>query len=327
VGQRKVQRYLRSGLLPQLRVFEAVVRHGSFTRAAEELHISQPTASLHIKKLTETVELRLLEQVGKRVHPTAAGVALSTACEEILGALVRFEDTLSGLRDLRSGSLTLAAATTEKYIVPRLLAEFMRRHPGIEVSVRVLPCEALLARLVEGMDDLYLLTHPPERTDLIVHPVLPNPFVVLARSDHPLAGAKSTPFARFAQEPLIMREPGSGTRAVTKRVFAERGLKPSVRVELGCNDAIREAVLAGLGVAVLARYSIGFDLDPQALAVLDVEGFPIESDWHIAYPAGKRLSPIAHAFMEMVQREAKRLLAATPAASAARGDPAARRPT
>ncbi|MGE5791542.1 MAG: LysR family transcriptional regulator, partial [Bacteroidota bacterium] len=182
-----MQRYLRSGLLPQLRVFEAVVRHGSFTRAAEELHISQPTASLHIKKLTETVELRLLEQVGKRVHPTAAGVALSAACEEILGALVRFEDTLSGLRDLRSGSLKLAAATTEKYIVPRLLAEFVRRHPGIEASVRVLPCEALLARLVDGIDDLYLLTHPPERADLVAHPVLPNPFVVLARSDHPLA--------------------------------------------------------------------------------------------------------------------------------------------
>jgi DNA-binding transcriptional LysR family regulator len=312
VGQGKVQRYLRSGLLPQLRVFEAVVRHGSFTRAAAELHIAQPTASLHIKKLTDTVGVPLLEQVGKRVNPTAAGVALKTACAEIQGALERFEDNLCGLRGLSAGSLRIAAATTEKYIVPRLLAEFVRRHPEIEASVQVLPCEALLTRLADGADDLYFLSLPSGRDGIAMQPVLPNPFVVLARSDHPLAGARSTPFARFAQEPLIVREPGSGTRAVTDRVFAARGLAPAIRMELGCNDAIKEAVLAGLGVAVLARYSIGFDLDPRALAVLDVEGFPIESDWHIAHPAGKRLSPIARAFMAMVQEEAQRLLAVPP---------------
>jgi DNA-binding transcriptional LysR family regulator len=312
VGQGKVQRYLRSGLLPQLRVFEAVVRHGSFTRAAAELHIAQPTASLHIKKLTDTVGVPLLEQVGKRVHPTAAGVALKTACAEIQGALGRFEDNLCGLRGLSAGSLRIAAATSERYIVSRLLAEFVRRHPEIEASVQVLPCEALLARLADGADDFYFLSPPSGRDGVVMQPVLPNPFVALARSDHPLAGARSTPFARFAQEPLIVREPGSGTRAVTQRVFAAHGLKPAIRMELGCNDAIKEAVLSGLGVAVLARYSIGFDLDPRALVVLDVEGFPIESDWHIAHPAGKRLSPIARAFMTMVQGEAQRLLAAPP---------------
>ena len=312
MGQGKVQRYLRSGLLPQLRVFEAVVRHGSFTRAAAELHIAQPTASLHIKKLTDTVGVPLLEQAGKRVHPTAAGVALETACAEIQGALERFEDNLCALRGLSAGSLRIAAATTEKYIVPRLLAEFVRRHPEIEASVQVLPSEALLTRLADGADDLYFLSLPSGRDGIAMQPVLPNPFVVLARSDHPLAGARSTPFARFAQEPLIVREPGSGTRAVTNRVFAARGLEPAIRMELGCNDAIKEAVLAGLGVAVLARYSIGFDLDPRALAVLDVEGFPIESDWHIAHPAGKHLSPIARAFMAMVQEEAQRLLAVPP---------------
>ena len=127
----------------------------------------------------------------------------------------------------------------------------------------------------------------------------------------PLVQAERQP-DRFAQEPLIVREPGSGTRAVTQRVFAAHGLKPTIRMELGCNDVIKEAVLCGLGVAVLARYSIGFDLDPRALVVLDVAGFPIESEWHIAHPAGQRLSPIARAFMTMVQGEAQRLLAAPP---------------
>jgi DNA-binding transcriptional LysR family regulator len=310
VGQGKVQRYLRSGLLPQLRVFEAIVRHGSFTRAAAELHIAQPTASLHIKKLTDTVGLPLLEQVGKRVRPTAAGLALKSACVEIEATLGRFEDTLGGLRGLSGGRLRIAAATTEKYIVPPLLAEFVRRYPDIEASVQVLPREPLLARLAEGADDLYLLPPLAERDGIVMHPVLPNPFLVLARSGHPLAGARSTPFARFAQEPLLVREPGSVTRAVTERAFAANGLEPAVRMELGCNDAIREAVLAGLGVAVLARYAIGLRLDTDALAVLDVEGFPIESNSHIAHPSGKRLSPIARAFMMMVQSEARSLLAA-----------------
>jgi DNA-binding transcriptional LysR family regulator len=146
---------------------------------------------------------------------------------EIEATLERFEDNLCGLRGLSAGSLRIAAATTEKYIVPRLLAEFVRRHPEIEPLVQVLPCEALLARLADGADDLYFLSLPPGREGIVMQPVLPNPFVVLARSDHPLAGARSTPFARFAQEPLIVREPGSGTRAVTKRIFAAHGLERS----------------------------------------------------------------------------------------------------
>ena len=143
----------------------------------------------------------------------------------------------------------------------------------------------------------------------MAQPILPNPFVVLARSDHPLAGVKSVPFSRFAQEPLLVREPGSGTRAVAERVFAERGLAPRVRMELGSNEAIKEAILAGLGVAILARYSIGFDLDPQELAVLDVEGFPIESHTGTSsIQRGKHLSPAARAFCQLVRVETKGLL-------------------
>jgi len=314
--QRKIQRYLRHGMLPQLRAFEAVARHGNFTLAAAELHIAQPTVSVQIKKLTETVGLPLLEQVGKRVYPTAAGAALSVACEQILGALALLDNTLCDLRDLRSGTLKIAAGTTEKYIVPRLLAEFVRRYPGVAASVQVLPCESLLERFVEDADDLYLLTHPPQRDGIVVQPILPNPFVVFARSDHPLASVKRVPFSRFAQEPLIVREPGSSTRAVAKRLFAERGLDLRARMELGSNEAIKEAILGGLGIAILARYSIGFDLDPQELAVLDIEGFPIELYWHFVYPAGKHLSPAARAFVEMVKREAKSLLAVAPLSSA-----------
>jgi DNA-binding transcriptional LysR family regulator len=307
--QSKIQRYLKAGMLPQLRVLEAVARHGSFTRAAAELHIAQPTASLHIKKLTETVGLPLVEQVGRRVVPTAAGHALGATCTEIMGALARLDETLSDLRELRSGSLRIAASTSEEYVVPRLLAEFVRRHRGIEASIQVLPCAAVLARLAEDMDDLYVCTHPPASGEIVAERMFPNPILVYARRDHPLAGLKSVPLARFAQEPLLVPETGSGSRAVVERVFAERNLRPRVRMELGSNEAIKEAILSGIGVAVLARYAVGFDSQSEELAVLDVEGFPIERYWHFVYPAAKHLSPAARAFIEMVKCEANSVLA------------------
>ncbi|MGH8683541.1 MAG: LysR family transcriptional regulator [Burkholderiales bacterium] len=306
--QRRIQRYLRHGTLPQLRLLEAVIRLGSLTRAAEELHIAQPTASLHLKKLGDAVGLPLLERSGKRIRPTAAGRALGAACREILGTLTRLEDTLTEVREPGSGLLRIAAGTTATYIVPRLLAEFVRRHPRTAASVQVLSQSALLDRLREDADDLYLLTHPPHGDGIAVHPVLPNPFIVLARRDHALARVRPVPLARFAEEPLLVREPGSATRAVAERVFAARSLRPRVRMELGSNEAIKEAILAGLGVAILARYSIGFELDPR-LAVLDVEGFPVELRWHFAYPAVRHLSPLAQAFLDMVKLEAASLLA------------------
>jgi LysR family transcriptional regulator, low CO2-responsive transcriptional regulator len=306
--QRKIQRYFRHGVLPQLRVFEAVARHGNFTRAAAELHLAQPTVSLHIKKLTETVGLPLLERRGNRVCPTEIGAALGTVYADLFGAFARFEDRLCELSERRGGTLKITAGTNEKYIVPRLLAEFVQRSAGIEVSLQVLPRQGVLARLANDADDLYVLTDPPQSEALVARPVLPNPFIVLARRDHPLAGAKSIPFSRFAQEPLLVREPGSSTRAVVDRIFAERGLEPRVRMELGSNEAIKEAILAGMGMAVLARYSLGLRLDQRELTVLDVEGFPIELNWHFVYLAGKRLSPVARAFVEMVRHEAKSLL-------------------
>jgi DNA-binding transcriptional LysR family regulator len=307
----RISRYLRHGTLTQLRAFEAVARHGNFTRAAEELHMAQPTVSAQMRKLAVTVGSPLLEQVGKRVHPTAAGIALSAACGEIVTALERFEQTLSDLRQLRAGTLRIAADTTVKYMVPCMLAEFARRHPGIEASLQVLRSDALLERLAQDADDLYLLTDPPQRDGIVVHPILPNPFVVLARCDHPLARAKSIPFARLAGEPLLVREDGSATRAVTNRLLVQRGVEPKVCVELGSNEAIMEAIVAGMGVAVLARYSIGLRLDRHELVELDVEGFPLELYWYAAYPAGKHLSPPAAAFIDMLKCDASALLATT----------------
>lgn len=306
--QGKIRRYLKHGMLPQLRVFEAVARHGSFTRAAEELFLAQPTVSVQIRKLTETVGLPLLEQIGKRVHPTGAGRELYAACQDIFRTLDGVEDALSDIRGLKSGSLRIATSTSGKYLVPRLLAEFVKLHPGIEVTLHVNHRKAVLDRLGQNADDLYVFSNPPEEEDAVVQRILPNPLVVFACAEHPLARERKIPFERFAREPLLMREPGSGTRMIAERMFARHGLEPLVGMELGSNEAIRETMLTGFGVSVLYRYSLGLGPDFGKLAMLDVEGFPVESHWHLAYPVGKQLSFVAETFMEFTRKEARRVM-------------------
>jgi len=307
--QSNLRRYLKHGMLPQLRVFEAVTRHGNFTRAAEELYMAQPTVSVQIKKLTETVGLPLFEHVGKRVYPTAAGRELYTACQAILKALSDVEAAFSDIRGLDSGSLRIATSSAGKYLAPRLLAEFVKAYPGVAVSLQVDRRQSVLQRLGENLDDLYILGNVPNDDDVVVQRVAPNPLLVLARRDHALADARGVPFARLAREPLLMREQGSGTRLATERLFASHGFEPIVRMELGSNEAIVEAALAGLGVAILYRHALGYDPGVSRLAMLDVAGFPVESYVNFVYPVGKRLSLVAETFMELARNEAIRVTA------------------
>ncbi|MBE0627939.1 MAG: LysR family transcriptional regulator, partial [Burkholderiales bacterium] len=306
--QSNIHRYLRHGMLPQLCVFEASARLGSFTRAAEELHMAQPTASVQIKKLTETVGLPLFEQIGKRIYLTEAGRRLQASCEELFRTLSSLEENLTDMRGLESGRLRLGVSTAAKYFAPRMLAEFVRRHPGIEVSLQIHNRLALLERLAANQDDLYIFAGPPGSEELVTQAILPNPMVVFARADHPLAREKNISFARLAQEPFLMREPGSGTRMEAEAVFDRHELKPRVQMELSTNEAIQQAILTGFGVSILSRYSFGLDTEHSRLICLDVEGFPLERHWHFVYPIGKQLSAIAQGFMDLVRIEGRRLV-------------------
>lgn len=307
----RVRRYLRHGMLPQLAVFESAARLGSFTRAAEALHLAQPTVSSQIRKLSDTLGLPLFEQIGKKVHLTAAGTALLGGCGEVFGALDRIETSLSSLRGLEAGRLRLAVSTTGKYFVPRLLAEFVRRHPRIEVSLQIQNRQVLIERLTRNEDDLYVFATPPADQEVVCQPIFANPLVVFARSDHPLAGRRRIPFAEFAREPFLMREPGSGTRLAAYEAFDRHQVEPNVRIELSANEAIKQAILAGLGVSILSRYTLGLEPEQSQLAVLDVEGFPIARTWQFVYPRGKQIAPVARAFMDFVRAEAKELVQVT----------------
>jgi len=306
--QSKIRRYLKHGTLTQLSVFEAVARLGNHTRAAEELYLAQPTVSVQIKKLSETVGVPLFEQIGKSVHLTEAGRELHRACHEIFQQLIDVEDRLANIRGLKSGRLRLAVSTTGKYFAPRLLAAFVNEHPGIEVSLQIHHRETLIERMVANADDLYIFANPPMTKDVVTQAILPNPVTVFARADHPLAEERRIPFRCFAEEPFLMREPGSGTRMVAQQVFARHGIAPKVRMELSTNEAIKQAVLAGLGVSIMSRYTLGLDTEQDDLVTLDVEGFPLEGWWYLVYPGGKQPSAVAEAFMAFARTGAKQLV-------------------
>jgi DNA-binding transcriptional LysR family regulator len=205
---------MRHTTFRQLEVFEAIARLGSFTRGAEELCLTQPTVSMQIKKLTDTVGLPLFEQVGKRIYLTDAGKALQATSSEVFESLSNFEMLLSDMKGLKQGKLRLAVVTTAKYFAPRLLGSFCKRYPGIDVSLKVSNRERILERLSENQDDLYVLGQPPEGLDVVYEPFLDNPLVVLAPNDHALAGKRNISLAKLAEEPFIMREFGSGTGIV-----------------------------------------------------------------------------------------------------------------
>jgi DNA-binding transcriptional LysR family regulator len=299
------ERTLKQATLHQLKVFEAAARHGSFTRAAEELFLTQPTVSMQVKQLTKAVGLPLFEQVGKRLYLTEAGKELFTTCRAIFEQLAQLEMTVADLKGLKQGQLRLAVITTAKYFVPRLLGPFCQRYPGIDISLQVTNHSGILERLTDNLDDLYVMSQVPEHLDVVFKPFLDNPLVVLAPANHPLANEKNISLVRLAEEPFIMREPGSGTRKAVQNLFAAHEITVKVKLELGSNEAIKQAIAGGLGLSVLSRHTLTPDGASSELTVLDVEHFPIHRNWYVIYPNGKQLSVVARTYLEYLLDAAK----------------------
>lgn len=294
---------MNQATLHQLKVFEAAARHGSFTRAAEELFLTQPTVSMQIKQLTKSVGLPLFEQVGKRLYLTEAGRELFATCRQIFDTIAQFEMKVADLKGLKQGQLRLAVITTAKYFIPRLLGPFCQLYPGIDISLQVTNHEGILERMSANMDDLYILSQVPEHMDVNYQPFLENPMVVVAPLNHRLAKEKNITIQQLEDEPFIMREPGSGTRRAIQKLFDEHGISVKVKLELGSNEAIKQAIAGGLGISVLSRHTLLPDL--ADLTILDVEHFPIKRDWYMVYPNGKQLSIVARTYCEYLLEAAK----------------------
>ncbi len=296
---------MRHSTLRQLEVFETIARLGSFTRAAEELFLTQPTVSMQIKKLTDEVGFPLFEQVGKKIYLTDVGRELQLTCQGIFEQFARFEMKTADMQGLKAGKLRLAVVTTAKYFAPQLLGMFCRQYPGVDVSLKVTNRESVLERLANNQDDLYILGQPPKEVNAIAITFLKNPLVVLAPIDHPLANKKAIIPRYIAEEPFLSREFGSGTRIASERFFSQRGLKLKIRMELGSNEAIKHAIMGGLGISVLSQHILTLDAPMTHFAILDVQGFPINRQWYYAYPPGKQLSIVAQAFLGYLQQAPK----------------------
>ncbi len=288
----------------QLRIFDAVARLSSHTRAAAELHVVQPTISAQIKLLSTAVGMSLFEQIGKKIYLTPAGRELHATCAEMFDCWSRFEMKTADIKGVKTGTLHVAIVTTAKYFIPRLLGPFCRLHPGIDVALEVVNRDQVIERLAANRDDLYIMGVPPDNLPTERHPFLENPLVVIAPGEHPLAGKRRIDLNKLAHEQFIAREPGSGTRIASEKFLASHRIKPRIRMQLGNNEAVKWTVAAGLGIAIVSRHALMMEPMHDRLAVLDVKGFPIRRSWYVVYPAGKKLSVVAKTFFEYLQQEA-----------------------
>ena len=291
--------------LRQLKIFEAVARHLSFTRASEELHLTQPAVSMQIKQLEQIIGIALIELVGKRVYLTEAGEELQRYSRAITILLGEAEQVFAEMKGLRRGHLKIAVASTANYFVPRLWAAFRKRHPDVSVSLEVTNRQGLIRALVENRADLVIMGLPPEGLDLVAEGFMPNPLVVIAPPSHPLAAAKRVPLQQLQSEAFLVREQGSGTRSLMERVFAEKRLAPATPIEMSSTEAIKQGVEAGLGLALLSVHTLEMELALKRLVVLNVEGFPVLREWYVVHRAGKRLSALAQAFRDFILSETR----------------------
>lgn len=289
----------------QLRLFLALAETGSVSAAARMIHVTQPTASMGLKEITDAIGVPLYEVVARKVHLTAMGQELAKTARAISAEWESFEQEVHGVKGLTQGKLKVAVVSTAKYFIPRILGTFCAKYPQIDISLEVLNRDGVVQRLEENLDDLYIMSQPPLHLDIDDEVFMPNPLLLIASKEHFLAKKKIVDLTSLKNEKFIFREKGSGTRMATDAHFKRLKLKPNIRLELGSNEAIKQAVIGGLGVAVLSKYSLGDKSDQEEVAILKCKEFPIESSWHIVSPKGKKLSPIATIFKKHLSQQAK----------------------
>ena len=289
----------------QLRLFLALAQTESVTKAARIMHITQPTASMQLKEITENVGQPLFEVISKKIHLTALGRELAKTAKEMTGQWEAFEQHVTQMKGLTKGNLRVAVVSTAKYFIPKLLGSFCSKYPEVDISLEILNRDGVIKRVEDNSDDLYVMSKPPLHIDLEDHILMPNPLCMIAYKDHPLALKKNIRLQDLKQERFILRELGSGTRMSADIHFKQKKFIPNLLLELGSNEAIKKAVASRLGVAVISIHALDqFDYDNE-ISVLRLQDFPINSQWHLVYLKGKQLSPIAKAFYDHVLSESK----------------------
>ncbi|MDX8389785.1 MAG: LysR family transcriptional regulator [Mariprofundaceae bacterium] len=294
--------------LKQLNIFEQVAAHQSYTQAAKSLYLTQPAVSMQIKQLEGQIGLMLFERIGKKIKLTHAGDELLHYCEAIRLQIEEAKTMLGELKGLKRGKLHLTMASTANYFAPQLIAAFKKEHPDVSINLEVTNRSGLVHAVEHNLTDMAIMGRPPKGHHLVGIPFMANPLVVIAAPSHPLAQQNSIPLATVADEAFIVREPDSGTRMAADRFFAEHGITLTPGMEMSRSEAIKQAVMAGLGLGIVSLHTIEMELALQRLVVLDVEDFPIVRQWHIVHRDRKRFSAIPEAFKDFVFKHAEALI-------------------
>ena len=299
---------MKNVTLRQLRVFVTAARHMNFSRAAEELHMSQPAVSTQIKEFADFVGLPLFERIGRKTYLTPAGAEMLECANAIAQRMKEAEDALAQLKGVTGGRLNVAVISAGDYFFPRLLAAFGASHPGIVFNLTVHNREGLLRQLADNLTDLAVMVRPPAELDVVALPFAPHPYVIVAAPDHPLVGVKQIPRAALNRERFVLREHGSDTWNSAREVFGRQFSRLNIAMQIHSTETIKQAVVAGMGIAFLSAHTIGLDLLAGNLVVLDVQGFPAMLNWYLVHNRTKRLPPVAAAFKDFLVREGAALL-------------------
>ena len=280
----------------QLRLFQALSDTGSVSAAARAMHITQPTASMQLKEATQAIGLPLYEVIGKKIHLTEVGQQLASTARAMTGEWEAFEQRVDQLKGLSRGKLRIAVVSTAKYFMPRLIGGFCQKYPAIDVSLEILNRDGVVQRLKNHSDDLYIMSMPPTDMDLHDELLMPNPIVVIGPVKHEVTRKTHLTLKDLQGYRFILRETGSGTRMAADQYFRKKKFKPDIRLELGSNEAIKESVAGGLGLGVVSKHALhGLDKE-NGVRVIDVQGFPLPSAWHMVHHSSQRLSPATMAF-------------------------------
>jgi LysR family transcriptional regulator, low CO2-responsive transcriptional regulator len=294
----------------QLEVLAMVGREGSVTGAAEVLHLTQPAVSMQLRQLEEQLELTMFETVGRRLQITEPGKELVRLAIELLARLDDLEETARSLRGVGHGRVRLGVVSTAKYFAPRLLAQFLKMHAGLEFKLTVHNRAEIIDQLQSYAVDLGIMGQPPEDMPLEGTPFAPNPLVALAAPSHPLSLRRGLRPEDLADQPFIVRESGSGTRNAMDRYFADHEVKIRHVMEADSNETIKQAVMAGIGLGFLSLHTVRAELAAGRIAVLDVFGLPLRRQWYVVHSRQRRLTPAAEEFLQYLLREADALMRA-----------------
>ncbi|MDR5775142.1 MULTISPECIES: LysR family transcriptional regulator [unclassified Caballeronia] len=294
---------MRNATLRQLKIFETVARRLSFSRAAEELYLTQPAVSTQVKQLEEHAGMPLFEQLGKRIYLTTAGNEMLHHSRAILEQFREADDAMARLKGVSGGTLNVAVISAGDYFFPRLLAAFTKRNTDVRLNLAVHNREELLHQLTDNLTDLAVMVRPPRDMDTVNISFAPHPYVIVAPPDHPLVGLKDVPLEALADEPFIVRERGSDTWNSMEEGFAGRLANLNVAMEITSTETIKQAVIAGMGVSFLSAHTISMELQVGKLAVLDIKGFPVMLNWFVVHRNNKRLPPVALAFKQFLVDE------------------------